>query len=136
MKQYKLKTGKSELNRTGGNHLFEMLLKRHVLRAIPVNFQSRRSDAIADRDILLTQIGLLYNGRTDFNDVDLYRNDELFMKAFGLKTVASEPVFRQRFDDLPVARTHATLSESQPCVPIAFEKTKNGPMNFRIFWFS
>jgi hypothetical protein len=29
-------------------------------------------DAIADRDILLTQIGLLCNGRTDFNDVDLF----------------------------------------------------------------
>lgn len=86
-----------------------MLLERHAQRAIPIHFQPRRSDAIADRDILLTQIGLLGNGRTDFNDVDLYRNDELFMNAFGLKTVASEPVSRQRFDDLPAARTHAAL---------------------------
>ena len=111
MKQYKIKTGKGELNSTGGNHLFGILLKSHAQQAIPVNFQSRRSDAIADRDILLTQIGLLCNGRNDFNDVDLYRNDELFMNAFGLKTVASEPVFRQRFDDLPAARTHAALRE-------------------------
>jgi len=111
MKQYKLKTGKGELNSTGGNHLFGLLLERHAQQAIPVNFQPRRSDAIADRDILLTQIGLLCNGRTDFNDVDLYRNDELFMNAFDLKTVASEPVFRQRFDDLPAARTHAALRD-------------------------
>jgi hypothetical protein len=101
MKQYKIKTGKGELNSTGGNHLLGILLKSHAQRAIPVNFQSRRSDAITDRDILLTQIGLLCNGRNDFNDVDLYRKDELFMNAFGLKTVASEPVFRQRFDDPP-----------------------------------
>lgn len=111
MKQYKIKTGKGELNSTAGNHLLGMLLERHARQAIPVNFQPRRSDAIADRDILLTQIGLLCNGRTDFNDVDLYRNDELFMNAFGLKTVASEPVFRQRFDDLPPIRTHAALRD-------------------------
>ena len=111
MKQYKLKTGKGELNSTGGNHLLGILLERHAQQSIPVNFQPRRSDAIADRDILLTQIGLLCNGRNDFNDVDLYRNDELFMNAFGLETVASEPVFRQRFDDLPAARTHAALRD-------------------------
>jgi hypothetical protein len=111
MKQYKIKTGKGELNSTGGNHLLGILLKNHAQQAIPVNFQPRRSDAITDRDILRTQIGLLCNGRNDFNDVDLYRNDELFMNAFGLKTVASEPVFRQRFDDLPATRTHAALRE-------------------------
>jgi hypothetical protein len=52
---------------------------------------------------------LLCNGRTDFNDIDLYRGDELFMNAFDLKTVASESVFRQRFDDFPALRTHAAL---------------------------
>jgi len=109
MKHYKLKTGKGELNSTSGNHLCGLLLGDHVRQTIPVNFQPRRSDAIADRDILLSQIGLLCNSRTDFNDIDLYRNDELFMNAYGLKTVASEPVFRQRFDDLPAKRTHAAL---------------------------
>ena len=111
MKQYKLKTGKGELNSTSGNHLCGLLLENHARQAIPANFQPRRGDAIADRDILLSQIGLLCNGRNDFNDVDLYRNDELFMNAFGLKRVASEPVFRQRFDDLPAARTHTALRE-------------------------
>jgi hypothetical protein len=76
---------------------------------LPPNFQPRRSDAIADRDILLSQIGLLCNGRNDFNDIDLYRGDEVFMNAFGLKAVASESVFRQRFDDLPASKTHAAL---------------------------
>jgi len=111
MKQYKLKAGKGELNSTGGNHLLGILLESHARQTLPVNFQPRRSDAIADRDILLTQIGLLCNGRTDFNDIDLYRNDELFMNAFGLETVASEPVFRQRFDDLPAARAHMALRD-------------------------
>lgn len=109
MKHYKLKTGKGELNSTSGNHLCGLLLAGHARQAIPANFQPRRADAIADRDILLSQIGLLCNGRTDFNDIDLYRGDELFINAFGLETVASEAVFRQRFDDLPAQRTHAAL---------------------------
>ncbi len=31
------------------------------------------------------------------------------MNAYGLKAVASESVFRQRFDDLPANKTHAAL---------------------------
>ncbi|NKB25482.1 MAG: hypothetical protein GKR87_14115 [Kiritimatiellae bacterium] len=85
MKQYKIKTGKGELNSTSGNHLCGLLLEDHAQRILPSNFQPRRSDAISDRETLLTQIGLLCNGRTDFNDIDLYRGDEIFMNAFGLK---------------------------------------------------
>jgi len=109
MKHYKLKTGKGELNSTGGNHLCGLLLGNLPETTLPPNFQPRRTDAITDRDILLSQIGLLCNGRTDFNDIDLYRGDELFMNAFGVDTVASEAVFRQRFDDLPALRTHTAL---------------------------
>ena len=86
-----------------------MFLENHTKRELPKNFQSRRCDAICDRDILLAQIGLLCNGRNDFNDIDLYRGDELFTNAFGIKTVASESVFRQRFDELPAARAHSAL---------------------------
>ena len=85
------------------------MLETHAKRALPLNFQPRRSDAISDRDILLSQIGLLSNGRTDFNDIDLYRGDELFTNAFGIQTVASEPVFRQRFDELPAMKTQSAL---------------------------
>ena len=109
MKHYKLARGNSELNSTAGNHLCGILLENHASQALPDNFLPRRRDAIRDRDILLAQIGLLCNGRTDFNDIDLYRGDELFTNAFGIKTVPSEPVFRQRFDELPPDRTHAAL---------------------------
>ena len=109
MKHYKLARGNSELNSTAGNHLCGLLLENHAKHALPVNFQPRRRDAISDRDIILSQIGLLSNGRTDFNDIDLYRGDELFTNAFGIKTVASEPVFRQRFDELPEIKTHDAL---------------------------
>ena len=77
MKHYKLKIGKGELNSTGGNHLCGLLLGNLPKSTLPPNFQPRRTDAIADRDILLSMIGLLCNGRSDFNDIDLYRNDGL-----------------------------------------------------------
>ena len=109
MKHYSVHTGKGELNSASGNHLCGLMLEKHVPQSIPSNFQPRRSDAISDREILLTGIGLLCNGRSDFNDVELYRGDELFMNAYGLKTVASEAVFRQRFDELPSERTHDAL---------------------------
>jgi hypothetical protein len=109
MKHYQLKTGRGSLNSTSGNHLCGLILENPLKESLPANFQPRRSDAIADRDILLSQIGLLCNGRTDFNDIDLYRSDKIFMNAYGLKTVPSEAVFRQRFDDLPPAATHSAL---------------------------
>jgi hypothetical protein len=109
MKHYRLKTGKGELNSTSGNYLCGLFLGDLSKNILSQNFQPRRADAIADRDILLSQIGLLCNGRTDFNDIDLYRGNELFMNAYGLERVASEAVFRQRFDDLPALRTHAAL---------------------------
>ncbi|VGO18380.1 hypothetical protein [Pontiella sulfatireligans] len=53
MKHYKLKTGKGELNSTSGNHLCSLVLGNLPKATLPPNFQPRRSDAIADRDILL-----------------------------------------------------------------------------------
>ncbi|NCD32710.1 MAG: IS1380 family transposase [Spartobacteria bacterium] len=111
MIRYKIKTGKAELNSTSGNHLCGLILSDTNQDAVPDNFQKRRSDAISDRDILYTQIGLLCNGCTDFNDIELYKGDSIFMNAYGLKNVASEAVFRQRFDDLPETRTHAALRQ-------------------------
>ena len=58
------------------------MLENCAKQALSENFQPRRRDAIRDRDILLSQIGLLCNGRTNFNDIDLYRDDELFKNAF------------------------------------------------------
>lgn len=111
MKRYKVKKGKAELNSTGGNYLCGILLEGHAKKSLPENFHSRRSDAISDQSVLLTMIGLLSNGRSDFNDVDLYRGDEVFANAYGIERLPSEPVLRQRLDELPPLRSHAALRE-------------------------
>ena len=81
MKRFKVKKGKGELNSTGGNYLCGLLLEGHAKQSLPENFQPRRSDAISDQSVLLTMIGLLSNGRSDFNDVDLYRGGSCFRQC-------------------------------------------------------
>jgi hypothetical protein len=56
-------------------------------------------------------IGLLSNGRSDFNDVDLYRGDGVFANAYGIERLPSEAVLRQRLDELPPLRSHAALRD-------------------------
>ena len=111
MKRFKVKKGKGELNSTGGNYLCGLLLGGHAKQSLPKNFQPRRSDAISDQSVLLTMIGLLSNARTDFNDVDLYKGDGVFANAYGIERLPSEPVLRQRLDELPPLRSHAALRE-------------------------
>ena len=109
MKRLKLKRGKEELNSTGGNHLCGYFLHNIAREHLPVNFQSRRSDAISDRDILLTMTGMLCNSRTDFTDVNLYANDAVFAHSFGIVELPSEATLRQRLDELPAERSQSAL---------------------------
>lgn len=112
MKQIFIGKGKSELISTGGNSLCGLVYRNAMQAALPENFTPKRSDAISDRDILSTQIGLLCNARNDFNDVELYREDEVFRNSFGIEQLPSEAAFRHRLDELPEQKTHAALRES------------------------
>ena len=109
MKRLKLGRGKEELNSTGGNHLCGSFIREAARTHLPANFQSRRSDAISDRDILLTMTGMLCNSRTDFTDVGLYEGDTVFAHSFGIGELPSEPTLRQRLDELPAQRSQSAL---------------------------
>lgn len=49
--------------------------------------------------ILKTEVALLCQGRTKFNDVELFRGDHFFSEALGIKGVPSEPTLRQSLDN-------------------------------------
>ncbi len=49
-------------------------------------------------DILKTEIALLCQARTDFNDVELFRRDSFFAEALDIGQVPSEPTFRQHLN--------------------------------------
>ena len=80
-KKYKLERGKADLNSSAGNYFTGAILASAVPDEPLRDFQKRRNNAISDHDILLTLTGLLCNGYTDFNDVDLFRDDRLFRVA-------------------------------------------------------
>ena len=108
-KKFKIKKGKEDLNNTGGNYIVGQMIPDKAPEQIPENFQLRRRDSISDRSILMTMIGMLCNARTDFNDVDLYKEDTVFANSFQIDRLPSEATLRQRLDELPEQRTHQAL---------------------------
>ncbi|WP_170006029.1 transposase [Bacillus fonticola] len=49
---------------------------------------------------MASYIGLLSQGRSDFDDIERYRADEAFSLSMGIDQVPSSPTFRQRLDAL------------------------------------
>ena len=63
-------------------------------------------------DIAKMAVTLLANGKSDFADINLYRNDSLFKTVLNLKKVASSATFRQRLNELgKFNSTQALLDE-------------------------
>ena len=59
-------------------------------------------------------IGLLCLGRSDFNDIEMFRNDQFFRQSWGLRQIPSEPTLRQRLDAMrdlcgPILREESAL---------------------------
>ena len=105
----KLSRGNEELVSSGGNALCGHYLVHLADAHLPANLQPLRSDAISDRDILLTMTRMLCNARTDFANVRRYEGDRVFQRAFGLAQLPSEPTLRQRLDEFAPARAQHCL---------------------------
>lgn len=56
------------------------------------------SGVISDYDVIKTAIALITLGKTDFEDVEQYRNDRYFKKSLNLKRVPSSVTLRQRLE--------------------------------------
>jgi hypothetical protein len=69
----------------------------------------RRRPDVPHGDVLLAMIGLLCLGKSDYADIEAYRQEEFFRRALGLKKPPSEETLRQRMDQLgtmPIATLH------------------------------
>ena len=53
---------------------------------------------ISNQDVLRSYIGLLVMGRTNYEDIELFRNDGMFRIMLDIKKVPSSETLRQRFD--------------------------------------
>ena len=63
----------------------------------------RRRPKIAHSDVLRSMIGLLCLGKSDFEAITAFAEDDFFRLSLGLKEVPSEPTLRQRLDELGTA---------------------------------
>ncbi|MCY0889029.1 MAG: IS1380 family transposase [Alicyclobacillaceae bacterium] len=53
---------------------------------------------ISNRDIAYSYLGLLCQGKSDFDHIEPFREDEFFFAALQIDTVPSSPTLRQRLD--------------------------------------
>ena len=53
---------------------------------------------ISNRDVAYSYLGLLCQGKSDFDHIEPFREDEFFFNALAINTVPSSPTLRQRFD--------------------------------------
>ncbi len=58
---------------------------------------------IPNSDILIAYLGLLCQGKSDFDAIERFREDRFFRDALGLRAVPSSPTLRQRIDALAEA---------------------------------
>jgi hypothetical protein len=67
-------------------------LFKRIDAAMPVR------NGVANSDIVRSYIGLLTQGKSDFDAIENYRADAFFKQSLGIKLLASSPTLRQRMD--------------------------------------
>ena len=66
---------------------------------------------ISHADVVASYLGLLAQGKSDFEDIEPFREDEFFAHALGCEHVPSAPTMRQRFDAAPHAEWETIIRE-------------------------
>lgn len=83
-----------------GLSLIGLLLDKTMLgkRLIQTTIYGVGDPDISNRDVAYSYLGLLCQGKSDFDHIEPFRADEFFFSALQIKTVPSSPTLRQRFD--------------------------------------
>ena len=94
-----LRQGPETLTALGGLPLVGQAIARYsqLRRLIEPRFPVR--SGILNSDILIAQLGLLCQGKCDFEAIERFRRDPFFAQALGLRAVLSSPTLRQRLDE-------------------------------------
>lgn len=83
-----------------GLALVGLLLEKTRLsnRLNAISVPGRTYTEIANRDVAYAYIGLLCQGKSDFDHIEPFRYDEFFPEALRVTDVPSSPTLRQRLD--------------------------------------
>jgi hypothetical protein len=76
-----------------GHHLSRLApVFKQIDTALPV------AGGVANSDVLRSYLGLLVQGKSDFDAIENFRGDAFFKRALGIKLLPSSPTLRQRMD--------------------------------------
>ena len=98
----KIVQGREEIYSTGGLALIGGLLSglESLKRMDGMKTGEVKKGKVSQSGIMRCAAGLLCLGKTDYADVEAFRQDRLFRQALGLAKVPSEETYRQRLDAL------------------------------------
>jgi len=65
-----------------------------------IRLGQRKRPEMPHGDVLVAMLGLLCLGKSDYADIESYRQEDFFRRALGLKQLPSEETLRQRMDQL------------------------------------
>jgi hypothetical protein len=96
---FHLRQGHESLTHLGGLPLIGRAIARfsQLRQLIDTRFPVR--SGIPNSNILIAQLGLLCQGKSDFEAIERFRRDSFFAQALGLRAVPSSPTLRQRLDE-------------------------------------
>jgi len=97
----KIQQGKEEINSIGGISLIGGLLNslKNLIKADNMRMKNVKTGKNKHSGILKSMIGLFALGKTDYADVEPFRNDAFFSDSLNLNRVPSESTLRQRCDE-------------------------------------
>jgi hypothetical protein len=76
-----------------GHHLQRLVpMFKQIDKALPVK------TGVINSDILRSYVGLLVQGKSDFDAVENFRGDAFYKRALGIELLPSSPTLRQRMD--------------------------------------
>jgi hypothetical protein len=124
LRQFIIAESEADFTSHAGLGLIGMALERYTdVATDAAAVAPLRCDAISHRDVLYCYVATLCLGKSDFEAINSFREDEFFHEALGLKQVPSEGTLRQRMD------THAdafrTLAEN---AAVAFVRNVGAPV--------
>lgn len=61
-------------------------------------FDNIKAPIVSHSDNVVAYLGLLCQGKSDFDHIEPFRQDRFFAKALGIRKMTSAPTMRQRFD--------------------------------------
>jgi hypothetical protein len=114
--QFLISTTDEVLLPQSGLALVGALLQQSKLRQRidALDVQGCSQPEVQHGDVVAAAIGLLCLGKSDFTDIEAFRDDPFFRLSLGLRQVPSEPTLRQRLDAMrdacgPILREESAM---------------------------